>query len=134
VSISHPVYPDVVVIVEIQELLPSELVMLSVLIELGTPKQKTMSWTKLTACLEPILAKGLALIHLVNLSTMRSRWLKPPGAFLKGPKRSWPHPVKGCKMGMVWSPWAGAWICLANYWHPLQDLTISTASAAAIGQ
>jgi hypothetical protein len=72
----------------------------------------------------PILAMGLALIHLVNLSTMISRWVKSPGAFLKGPKRSRPHTTKGHVMGMVWSSWAGTWICLAKYWHPLQDLMI----------
>jgi hypothetical protein len=48
---------------------------------------KIMSWTKLAFCLEPILAKSLASIHLVNLSIMTSRWVKPPSTFLKGPKR-----------------------------------------------
>jgi hypothetical protein len=37
---------------------------------------------------------GLALIYLVNMSTMTSRWMKPPGAFLKGPKRYRPHMAK----------------------------------------
>jgi hypothetical protein len=64
----------------------------------------------------PILAMGLVLIHLVNLSTMISRWVKSPG--------SRPHMTKGHVMGMVWSSWAGTWICLAKYWHPLQDLMI----------
>jgi hypothetical protein len=79
-------------------------VLLSVTIELEIPKQKTMSSTKLTICLEPILAKGLASIHLLNLLTVTNRWVKPPGAFLKGPKRSRPHTAKGHVTGMVWSP------------------------------
>jgi hypothetical protein len=83
-----------------------------------------MYWTKLTACLESILAKDLASIHLVNLSTVTSKWVKPPGDFLKGLKRSRPHTAKGHVMGMVWSSWASTWIYPAKHWHPLQDLMI----------
>jgi hypothetical protein len=90
-----------------------------VIIELGTPKRKIMSWTKLTPCLEPILARGLASIDLVNLSTTTSRWVKPSGAFLIGPKRSKPHTTKDHVMGMVWSSWTAVWIYLAKYRHPL---------------
>jgi hypothetical protein len=70
------------------------------------------------------LVKGLASIHLVNLFTPTSKWVKPPSAFLKGLKISKPHTAKGHVMGIVWSSWAGVWTCLAKYWHPLQDLTI----------
>jgi hypothetical protein len=79
-----------------------------VMMGLVTPKQKIISWMKLTACLEPILARGYASIHLVNLSTTTSRWVKPPDAFLKGPKRYKPHTANGHVMGMVWSSWAKA--------------------------
>jgi hypothetical protein len=82
-----------------------------------------MFWMKFTACLEPILAKGHALIHLVNFSITMSMWVKPPGAFMKGPKRSRPHTMNNHVMGMVWSSWAGAWICPMKYWHPLYHLT-----------
>jgi hypothetical protein len=54
------------------------------MIELGTPKWKMMSRMKSTACLEPILARGFASIHLVNLSTAMSRWVKPPKHLLGG--------------------------------------------------
>jgi hypothetical protein len=60
-----------------------------------------MSWMKSVAWLEPILARSFALIHLVNLSTAMSRWVKPSGAFLKGPRRSRPHTVKSQVMGIV---------------------------------
>jgi hypothetical protein len=40
------------------------------------------------------------------LSTTISRWVKPPDAFLKGPKRYKPHTANGHVMGMVWSSWA----------------------------
>jgi hypothetical protein len=87
---------------------------------------------KFMACLEPILARGLASIHLVNLSTVMSRWIKPLGAFLKGPRRSMPHTTNDHVMGIVWSSWAIACICLVKYWHPLQDLMIYTTSLEAI--
>jgi hypothetical protein len=51
------------------------------MIELGTPKQKTTSWTKLTAYLELNLVKVLASFHIVNLSTVTSKWVKPSSAF-----------------------------------------------------
>jgi hypothetical protein len=78
-----------------------------------------MSWMKSTTRLEPILARGLTLIHLVNLSTMTSRWVKLLGTFLKGLRRSRPHMTNDHVMGIVWSSWAGVWICFTKYWHPL---------------
>jgi hypothetical protein len=98
--------------------------LLSVVIELGTPKHKTMPWTKLTTCLEPILATDIASIHIVNLSIATRKWVKHPGAFLKGPKRSRPHTAKGHVTGMVWSSLVGVWTCLARYRYPFQELTI----------
>jgi hypothetical protein len=68
-----PFYLDVVIVIEIEEHLPGELGVIVGDDRVGDSKQKTMSWTKLTSCLEPILAKGLALIYLVNLSIMTSR-------------------------------------------------------------
>jgi hypothetical protein len=65
-----------------------------------------MFWMKSTACLEPILARGFASTYLVNLSTMMSRWVKPPGAFRKGPRRSKPHTANDQVLGIVWSTWA----------------------------
>jgi hypothetical protein len=67
-----------------------------------------MSWMKSMACLEPILARGFTSIHLVDLSTARSRWVKPLGAFLKGPKMSRSHTANDQVMGIAWSSWAGA--------------------------
>jgi hypothetical protein len=104
-----PVHLDVVVITEIQELLPCELGAIVGDDGDGTPKWKIMSWMKLTICLELILARGLASIHLVNLSITTSRWVKPPGVFLKGPKRTSPHMANDHVMGVVWRSWAGVW-------------------------
>jgi hypothetical protein len=89
------------------------------MMELGTPKWKMMSWMKFIAFLEPILARGLASIHLVNLSISMSRWVKPSDAFLKAPKRSNRHTANDYVMGMVLSSWATTWICPVKYWHPL---------------
>jgi hypothetical protein len=86
-----PVHPDVVAITEIQEFFPGEVSTIVGDNGVRDLKQKMMSWLKFTACLELIFARGLASIHLVNLSSVTSRWVKPPGAFLKGPKRSRPQ-------------------------------------------
>jgi hypothetical protein len=73
------------------------------MMELGTLKGKMMSWMKSTVCLEPILVRDFASIHLVNLSTVTSRRVKPSGAFLKGPRRSRLHMANDQVMGIVWS-------------------------------
>jgi hypothetical protein len=85
---------------------------LSVILVLGTPKQKMMSYRKLTACLELILARGLASIHIVNMLTMTSKCMNPSGAVLKGPKRSKPQTAKGHVTGILWRSWAGVCIHL----------------------
>jgi hypothetical protein len=73
----------------------------SVMIELGTPNQKMLSWMKSMASLVPNLARYFTLTHLVNLSTVTSRWVEPLGAFLKGPRRSRPHTANGQVMKIV---------------------------------
>jgi hypothetical protein len=93
-----------------------------------------MSYMKFTACFEPILAKGLASIHLVNLSTVTSRSVKPLSAFLKALRRSRPHTTNGHVIKIVYNFWAAVWFCLVKYWHPLYDLMICTASLAAVDQ
>jgi hypothetical protein len=60
-----------------------------------------MSCTKSMACMELILARGITTIHFINLLTATSRWVKPLGAFLKGPRRSRPHMVNNLVMGIV---------------------------------
>jgi hypothetical protein len=74
---------------------------LLVVIEFGTSKQKMLSWMKSMACLELILARAFSSTHLVNLSTAMSRWVKAPGFFFRGPKRSKPHTANGQGMGIV---------------------------------
>jgi hypothetical protein len=38
---------------------------------------------------------------LENLSIATNKWVKPPGAFLRGPTMSSPHTANGHVMGMV---------------------------------
>jgi hypothetical protein len=57
------------------------------MMELGILKWKMMSWTKFIAYMELVLARGLALIHTVNLSTETSRWVKPLRSFFEGPQK-----------------------------------------------
>jgi hypothetical protein len=109
------VHPDVVVITDIQELLPSELGAVVVDDGVGDLEAKNNVLDKTSA--SPRSTRR-------NLSTTTSRWVKHSGAFLMGPRRSRPHTANGHVTRMVWSSWARAWICLAKYWHPLQDLAI----------
>jgi hypothetical protein len=50
---------------------------------------------------------GRTSTHLENLSMATSRWVKPLGAFRKGPTISSPHTVKGHVTGMVCRMCAG---------------------------
>jgi hypothetical protein len=89
------VHIDVIVVVEIQELFSGEMSAVVSNDRVRDPEAKMMSWMKSTAFLEPILARCFASIHLVNLSTAMRKWVKPPGAVLKGTKWSRPHTMKG---------------------------------------
>src|SRR3954468_23840437 len=57
---------------------------------------------------------GLASIHLVNLSTMNSKyfflWVPP----LRGPTMSSPQTAKGHVMGIVWRAVGGIWLWFAK--------------------
>lgn len=72
-----------------------------------------MSQKNVVASEDLILAIGLALIHFVNLSTATSRWVQPPGTFMKGPTKSSPQIAKGQVMGMVWRACVDMWVCRA---------------------
>src|SRR6185437_15793287 len=87
--------------------LPLNWVPLSVMIEFGTPNLKTMSLKNRAACSDLKLPMGRASIHLENLSTATSKWVKPLGAFFSGPTRSSPHTANGQVMGMVCRAWPG---------------------------
>src|SRR3954466_8567381 len=77
---------------------------------------------------------GLASIHLVNLSTMTSKyfflWVPP----LRGPTMSSPQTAKGQVMGIVWRAVGGIWLWFAKSWQPTHRWTRSSASARAVGQ
>jgi hypothetical protein len=82
---------------------PVNYMLLSVMIEFGTPKRWMIFVKNATACLDLMLVKGQTSIHLENLSMATSRCLKPPGAFCKGPTRSRPHTANGQVIGIVCS-------------------------------
>jgi hypothetical protein len=81
----------------------------------GDPKAEDNVLDKAYRMFGAYLSTSLASIHLVNLLTATSKWVKPPCTFLKDPKRSKPHKTKGHVMGMVWSSWASVWIYLTKY-------------------
>jgi hypothetical protein len=97
------------------------------------PKTDNDILDKIYSLLRADLARGFPSTHLVNLSTMTSRWVKPPGAFLKAPKKIQTPYYKQQSVGIIWSSRDGTWTCLAKNWHPLQDLTTCVASLAAVG-
>jgi hypothetical protein len=51
--------------------------------------------------LSPEIGNGAHLYPLGNLSIATNKWVKPPGAFRKGPTMSSPHTAKGHVMEMV---------------------------------
>jgi hypothetical protein len=59
-------------------------------------KTKTDALDEIYGLLGANLSQGLASIHLVNLSTAMSRWVSPPIAFLKEPRRS--KPFQPCSL------------------------------------
>src|SRR5215216_4186763 len=72
------------------------------------------------------LRTGLASTHFVNFSTATRRWVKPEGAFLKGPTMSMPHTANSQVMGIVLSAELGTCVWLAYFWHPTHRWTMST--------
>jgi hypothetical protein len=101
VSYDGPVHMDVVVLAEVQELLPSELRAIVGDDGVRDPKRWMMFVKNATACSDLMLVKGRNSIHLENLSMATSRCEKPPGAFCKGPMRSRPHTANGQVMGII---------------------------------
>jgi hypothetical protein len=66
-----------------------------------------MSVKNVTACSVLRFVMGRTSTHLENLSMTTSRWVKPSGAFRKGPMISSPHTVKGHVTGMVYKTCVG---------------------------
>jgi hypothetical protein len=101
VSYGGLVHADVVVLAEVQELLPSELGAIVGDDGVRTPKRWMMLVKNTTTCSDLMLVRGRTSIHLENLSMATSRCKKPPGAFCKGPTRSRPHTANGQVMGII---------------------------------
>src|SRR3954469_18676266 len=100
----------------------------------GTPNLKMIDLIKLTVVRDVELVMGTASIHLVNLSTATSRCVLPPfDDFLSGPTMSSPHVANGQDSGMVFSSDAGVCGLLANFWHAMQRLTMSSTFFMAVG-
>ena len=62
---------------------------------------------KLMVVLGSRFLMGLASIHLVNLSTATSRWVKPLLPVLRGPTMSSPQTANGQTSGIVFKADAG---------------------------
>jgi hypothetical protein len=103
-----PVHLDLIVIKENQKFISNELSAVVSDDIVRDPETENDVLDETMAFLEKILAWCLTSIHLVNLSTAMSRWVRPSGAFLKDPRRSRPHMANDHVMRIVWSSWAGA--------------------------
>jgi hypothetical protein len=114
----YPVYLDVVVIIEVQELL-GELGPVVGDDRVGDPKAEDIVLEKAYHLFGADLGQGPSLDSLSELVDHKNKWVNPSRAFLKGPKRSRPNTAKGHMMGMVWSSWTCAWTCLTKYRHTL---------------
>jgi hypothetical protein len=79
---------------------------LSVMMEFGTPKRWMMSVKNVTACSALRFVMGRTSTHLENLSIATNKWVKPSGAFRRGPTMSNPHTANGHVMGMVCRTWS----------------------------
>jgi hypothetical protein len=101
VSYDGPVHTNVVVLAEVQELLPNELCAIVGDDGVQDPKRWMMFVKNATACSDLMLVKGRTPIHLENLSMATNRCEKPLGAFCKGPTRSRPHTANDQVMGIV---------------------------------
>ena len=86
---------------------------LSVMMVFGTPNLWMISMKNNTACLDLIRLIGRASIQLENLFIATSRWVKPLGAFYRGPTMLSPHTANGHVMGMVCRARAGRCVCQA---------------------
>src|SRR3954463_12693008 len=94
---------------------------LSMMMLCATPNLKMIDLMKLTVMRVVELVIGTASIHLVNLSTVTNRCVRPPFQdFLSGPTMSSPQVANGQDNGIVLSSDAGACGLLANYWQAMQ--------------
>src|SRR3954463_12360314 len=101
----------------------------------GTPNLKMMDLIKLTVVRDVELVIGTASIHLVNLSTATSRYVRPPFEdFLSGPTMSSPQVANGQDNGIVLSSDAEACGLLANFWQAMERRRISSAFLMAVDQ
>src|ERR1041384_4004768 len=92
----------------------AKFVPLSVMMLFGTPYLTIISTMNLTVVGPSSFLIGLALIHLVNLSTATSKCVMPPLAVLNGPTMSSPHTANGHVIGIVLSADAGRWLLSLN--------------------
>jgi hypothetical protein len=98
-----PVYPDVVVFTEVQELLSGELSVIVSDDRVGDCKVEDNVLYKAYRLFGANCVHGISFDPLTELVDYDKQVGEVPGHFLKGPKRSMPHMAKDHVMGMVWS-------------------------------
>jgi hypothetical protein len=124
VSDCCPVYPDVFVITEFQELLPDELGPVVSDDRVGDPKAGDDVLDKAYHLFVVDFGQGPSLDPLSELIDCDKQVGDSLECFFEGSQEAQTPHGKGSCDEDVWSSWASAWICLTKYWHPLRDLTI----------
>ena len=108
-----PINPNVVIIAELEEFLACKQCAIICDDRVRHAKAVDNVKDKARVCVDLIVVIGLASIHFVNLSMATSKWVKPPGAFFKGPTMSSPQTANGHVMEIVCRARTGMWDCRA---------------------
>ena len=107
---SGPVDADVIFIIELEELLPSEL--RAIVHDNGVPYSKAMDDIKEEqhGLLRLDYGDRPSLYPLCKLVYGDKQVHIAPGTLLRGPTRSSPQIMNGHMIGIIWSAWAGRWV------------------------
>jgi hypothetical protein len=87
--------------------------MFLVMIMFRTPNHQAIDLINLTADCMLILTIGVAFGYFVNLLTVMYRYRNPLTALGNDPRMSRHHTANGYEGRIIYSVYAGVWICLA---------------------